>query len=343
MVPDDAASGPSLRLRGTPVQRKGCSRKGPRPAQGSSPAGLCLHVGTPWRPHLPPVLLQAQVEVAQQPEEGRGEGGQLGGVVGATRGTHTDVLGHLSHQRQPAGRGTAKVVLRSDGAPALGPLDPPQARRGLRRTRPHIQKPGLLCLFSASSIAAQEGAPVERRLIDAAHLVEHKQARQQHRQRENLGAVLARLHGGQAAGREILDTRASARNLVENRQTNHSSRASLCFCSQAQSGAAAHAFPQPPRYGAQTPAVSAARESRTAPNSPGHKHQCPLCPAAPANRWIYRRCGAQRGWTTSTGLGAYRGWDRGAQWDVGWVGLKVQAGRGMWVMARESTRRASEH
>lgn len=41
--------------------------------------------------------------------------------------------------------------------------------------------------------------PVQRRLVDAAHLVEHKQAGQQHRQREDLGGVLARLRAAAAA------------------------------------------------------------------------------------------------------------------------------------------------
>lgn len=40
-------------------------------------------------------------------------------------------------------------------------------------------------------------APVQRRLVDAAHLVEHKQRGQQHGQREDLGAVLARLQVGE--------------------------------------------------------------------------------------------------------------------------------------------------
>ena len=58
----------------------------------------------------PPLLLQAQVEVAQQPEEGGRERGEIG-VVGAAaavggsttaaRGTHADVAGHLCDQRQP--------------------------------------------------------------------------------------------------------------------------------------------------------------------------------------------------------------------------------------------------
>ena len=49
---------------------------------------------------------------------------------------------------------------------------------------------------------AGRGAPVQRRLVDAAHLVEHKQAGQQYRQREDLGAVLPRLQYSTGGGRQ---------------------------------------------------------------------------------------------------------------------------------------------
>lgn len=43
-----------------------------------------------------------------------------------------------------------------------------------------------------------QGQPVQRRLINAAHLVVHKQAGQQHRQGEDLRAVLSRLQASTA-------------------------------------------------------------------------------------------------------------------------------------------------
>lgn len=62
--------------------------------------------------------------------------------------------------------------------------------------------------------AGQEGAPVKRGLVDAAHLVEHKQAGQQHRQREDLGAVLARLRSGGGGQQGMRSWAAAARAAV---------------------------------------------------------------------------------------------------------------------------------
>jgi len=49
-----------------------------------------------------------------------------------------------------------------------------------------------------------QGQPVQRGLVDAAHVVVHKQAGQQHGQAENLGAVLrglrVRVRGGMRYG-----------------------------------------------------------------------------------------------------------------------------------------------
>lgn len=73
--------------------------------------------------------------------------------------------------------------------------------------QPELQKSVCVSRQRAALRAAQrhlpacQHAPVQRGLVDASHLVEHKQAGKQHRQREDLGAILASLHSTQAAGR----------------------------------------------------------------------------------------------------------------------------------------------
>lgn len=65
-----------------------------------------------------------------------------------------------------------------------------------RDTRPTARGPHADVL----SHLGHQGQPVQCRLINAAHLVEHKQAGEQHRQAEDLSGVLPRLQAGGRAG-----------------------------------------------------------------------------------------------------------------------------------------------
>ena len=86
------------------------------------------------------VVLEVEVKVAKEPDEGWGKTSELGGISrraapSLAPGLDADVLGHLCHQ----------------------------------------------------------GEAIERRLVDAAHLVVHEERREEHRHAEDLGAVLPRL------------------------------------------------------------------------------------------------------------------------------------------------------
>ena len=112
-------------------------------------------------PCLTAILFQSQVKVAEEPQEGGREIGQLGFTCFAC-GTVLQGSGSLDQMLKCFKVKTACACADAD----------------------------VLCHLR------HEGEAVERRLIDAAHLVVDEQAGQQHRQREDLRRVLPSLQGG---------------------------------------------------------------------------------------------------------------------------------------------------
>lgn len=180
---------------------------------------------------------------------------------------------------------------------------------------PGCRPAGCRFLPQCQSCAA---APVQRGLIDAAHLVEHKQRGQQHGQREDLGAVLARLQGGgvgkehaSSEGRQLGDGNMehspcmAADRHAGTRQTPATRKCALwvapCFQQQQEPGNKEPAA-APPASAVPESHRSGTTSSGSTRHPPGRKHRCPLCPAAPASTWSRQRRGAPRGRTTSTGL-----------------------------------------